>query len=77
MPERTGSSRLPHWPYVIALSHDFYDTASPSTGDQVMLQFCSVQVIKFSLKDEKLIIDFCVSNCAVMGQILVNGTLLL
>lgn len=75
MPERTGSSRLPRWPYVIALSHGFYHTHSP--GDQVMLQFCPAQVIKFSPKDEKLVIDFCVFNCAVMGQILVNGTLLL
>jgi len=29
------------------------------------------------LKDEKLVIDFCAINRAVMGQILVNGTLLL
>lgn len=61
---------------MIALSHGFYYTPSPSSGDQVMLQFCPVQIIKFSPKDEKLVIDFCVSNCAVMGQILVNGTLL-
>lgn len=32
---------------------------------------------QFSPKDEKLVIDFCVFKCAVMGQILVNGTLLL
>lgn len=39
--------------------------------------FSTLAMPALASKDEKLLINFCVFICAVMGLILINGTLLL
>ena len=60
----------------VCLSHGRYHSLT-LLGVAVIIAIVKTYASSFSSKDEKLIIDFCVFNCAVMGQILVNGTLLL